>query len=120
MILRALALVALLAAAPAVAQQATTGVRGSVIDGSGTLTTGGTSQQVFPANAGRYYVMCQNPITATETLFVNFGSAASTSGGSYELAAGGSITFDSNFIPAGTVNVNAATTGHRFVCKTAP
>ncbi len=114
-----LACVALASAAPVAAQQATTGVRGNLSDGSGTLTTGGASQQVFPANPGRYYLMCQNPITATETLFVNFDATASTSGGSYELAAGGSITFDSNFIPAGAVNVNAATTGHRFICKSA-
>lgn len=106
-----------LSSAPCLAQQATTGVRGNVLDGSGTLTTGGASQQALPANPGRYYLMCQNPVTASEPLFVSFGSAASASGGSYELAAGGSITFDGNFIPAGTVNVNAATTGHRFICK---
>jgi hypothetical protein len=113
-----LAMVALLVFPVSVqAQQATMGVRGNVIDASGTVTTGGTSQQVLPANTGRYYLMCQNPVSASEVLFVNFGSAASTTAGSYELAAGASLTFDSNFIPAGAVNVNAVTTGHRFVCK---
>lgn len=86
-------------------------------DGSGTLTAGGTSQQVFPVDASRTYLMCQNPITATETLFINFGATASTTAGSIELAAGGTISFHGSAVPTTTVNVNAATTGHRFVCK---
>lgn len=89
-----------------------------VVDASGTVTTGGTSQQVMPAKTSRTYLMCQNPITATETLFVNLDGAASTTAGSIELAAGGTMSFHgSSFIPTGPVTVTAATTGHRFVCK---
>jgi len=104
----ALAALALLAAPVAVAQ----------LDGSGTITTGGTSQQVFDVRPGRAYLFCQNPIAATETLFVNAPTVAGTTNGSYELAPGGAITFaGGGFVPTGQVFVTAATTGHRFVCK---
>lgn len=89
-----------------------------LVDASGTVTSGGTSQQVMPANLSRTYLMCQNPITATETLFVSVDTAASTSAGSIELAPGGTVTWTvGGFIPTGAVFVTAATTAHRFVCK---
>jgi hypothetical protein len=91
--------------------------RGAVTDGSGTVAQASTSQQVFPLNAGRSYLMCQNPVSATETLFVNYGAPASTAGGSIELAPGASTAFQQQFIPTSAVNVTAATAGHRFVCK---
>ena len=103
----ALAALALASCTPAYAQ----------IDGSGTITTGGTSQVVFPARPARAYLSCQNPITATETLFVNAPGDAGLTNGSWELAAGGSITFHTGFIPTGPVSVLGATTGHRFICK---
>jgi hypothetical protein len=96
---------------------APTVTRGALTDGSGTVTTGGTSQQVFASLTTRSYLMCQNPTSATETLFVNIGVAASTAGGSIELAPGSSITFSNNFIPTGTVNLTAATAAHRYLCK---
>ena len=90
----------------------------TITDGSGTVATGGTSQQVFAANAARTYLTCQNPVAASETLFVNIGAAASTTAGSsYELAAGASLTFQTNFIPTGAVNVTAVTSTHKFICK---
>lgn len=103
--------VALLFSAPALAQ--------TVTDGSGTITTGGASQVVFTGNVNRSYLMCQNPVTATETLFVNIDAAASTSAASYELNPGGSVTFITGTAPKGALSVTAATTGHRFVCKAA-
>lgn len=89
----------------------------SIIDGSGTVTAGGTSQQVFAINTNRSYLMCQNPTTATETLFFNLSAAASTTAGSLELAPGGSVTFGPGVAPNAAVFVTAVTTGHRFVCK---
>ena len=101
------AFAALCLAAPAVAQ----------IDGSSTITTGGTAQQVFAGRPGRTYLFCQNPIAATEPLLVNAPGVAGAANGSYELAAGGTLTFSNGFVPQGAVSVFAATTGHRFVCK---
>lgn len=87
------------------------------IDGSSTITTGGVAQQVFSARQGRSYLFCQNPIGASETLFVNAPTVAGATNGSYELPAGGSLTFGAGFVPQGAVSVYAATTGHRFICK---
>lgn len=101
------AFLGLLAIVPAEAQ----------IDGSGTITTGGTAQQVFAARPGRTYLFCQNPTTASEVLMVNAPGVAGATNGSYELAAGGALTFSNGFVPQGAVSVFAATTGHRFVCK---
>lgn len=89
-----------------------------VIDRSGTVAAANVSQQVMPAKTSRTYLMCQNPIANTTTLFVSFDTVASTTAGSYELAPGGSVAFNgSMFVPTGIVYVTSVTTGQRFVCK---
>jgi hypothetical protein len=90
----------------------------TITDGSIGLTTGGTSQQVFASNANRRFLMCQN-IDASEDGWLNIGATATAnSAGSVLLkAGGGSITMDGNFVPTDAINVNAATTGHKFTCK---
>lgn len=105
------------AASPLSAQTYVSGVRGTLQDYSGTVTTANTSQVAIPQNDRRVFFSCQNPIAATETLFVNVDFQASTTGGSYEVAPGGSISFPNNYIPIGPVSVTAATAGHRFICK---
>lgn len=87
------------------------------IDGSSTITTGGVAQAVFSGRQGRTFLFCQNPIGASETLFVNAPTVAGATNGSFELAAGGSLTFNGTFTPQGPVSVYAATTAHRFICK---
>lgn len=88
-------------------------------DHSGTITTGGTSQEAMPANTSRRLLLVQNHITETEPLSVNFGSgAASTSAaGSYTLDPGGSLFLAGVDCPTDAVNVTAATTGHKFTAK---
>lgn len=88
-----------------------------IVDRSGTVTAANTSQLAVPASASRTYLACQNPITSTATLFVNIDAAASTAGGSFELAPGGSITWAADFVPTGAVNVTSGTTGQRYICK---
>lgn len=87
------------------------------VDGSGTVTAGTVSQQIFAANPKRLFLSVQNPITATETLFVNVGANASTTGGSYEIAPGGTLSWTGSATPTSTVTVTAATTAHRFIAK---
>lgn len=84
-----------------------------------TITTGGTSQQVFGANSSRRVLLIENPTTATESLFCNFGAAASvTLGNSISLAAGQSFyQSQPNFVTKSTVNCNATTTTHSFTAK---
>lgn len=84
-----------------------------------TITTGGTSQQVFGANASRRVLLIENPTTATEPLFCNFGAAASlTLGNSISLAAGQSFyQSQPNFVTKSVINCNATTSTHSFVAK---
>lgn len=83
-------------------------------DRSGTMTTGSTSQQVMAANATRRYLLIENPVGATETLFVGVGITASTASGSISLVPGGSYCESGAAVPSNAINVNAATTGHAF------
>jgi hypothetical protein len=91
----------------------------TLADGSGSIAQASVSQQVFPYQPTRRYLVCQNPIAATEPLLVNVGSAAGAANGSIELAPGGSWSMGPSnaWMAAGPVSVFAATAGHRFVCK---
>lgn len=84
---------------------------------SGTVTTGGAFQSVIAASASRLGCTIQNPTSATEPLYVFFGTNASASenasitlgpGASVSCAAGVAVLTDN-------VSVTAATTGHAFV-----
>lgn len=92
---------------------------GSLIDGSGTVTLGGTSQQVFTANAGRQYLLIQNH--SDTDLWVNFGTAAVADQPSIKVYAnGGTVEFGAGHtgvVPTATVNVIGATTGKSFTAK---
>lgn len=87
---------------------------------SGNMTVGGTSQQLMAANAGRKYLFIENPSTEVESLFLNFGAAASLNAGvspdSIELMPGGMWpNATSNTINTQQVQVNAATAGHKYI-----
>lgn len=93
-----------------------------ITDGSGAVTTGGTSQQVFAADSSRAYLFVQNPSATTsgvaaESCFVNIGAAASSAGASYELANLGTLVFENLAIPTQAINITCPTTGHKFVAK---
>jgi len=91
---------------------------GPLTDLSGTVTNGTTSQQVAPLTLYRKYILIQNPVGATETLFFNFGAAASVAGGSIGLAAGQIYErAGPTFVPTDAINVTATTTGHAFTIK---
>lgn len=111
-----LAAIALCASAPANADVARTAQN---IRCSATITTGGTSQIAVDGDNARGWLIVQNPTTATEPLFVDFGpnhlASTTLSAG---LAPGGPISFLGGVVPAQQVNVTAATTGHAFICVT--
>jgi hypothetical protein len=94
-------------------------VVGTLTDRSGTVTTGGTSQQLAAANPGRKYLLIENPTTATEALYVNFTAAASTAGSSsISISPGGSLTMSAaTYVSQEAVTVTATTTGHGFTAK---
>lgn len=91
----------------------------TVFDFSGTIGTGGTSQQVIPYNASRKYLLIENPTNATsEALFCNLGAAATMTQASITLALGGTYERSiPNFVPKDAVFCTAPTTGHTFTAK---
>jgi hypothetical protein len=92
------------------------GYPGAVVDGSSTITLGGTSQQVFPANASRKYLLIQNQ--SSGSLYINFTSNAATTGNSVLIAAnGGYVEYSGNFIPTEKITIIGATTSQAFLAK---
>ena len=96
-----------------------------------TITTGGTWQQVFPANNNRVTLWIENYCSTTtqgvtaESLFVYFQqytnpstpitpSGTPQSIGAQELAACGSVVFNGTNTPLQAIWVYAATTAHAF------
>lgn len=99
-------------------------------DCSGTITTGGTSQNAFAASTGVHGFVIKNedPTAGSgEPLWFSFTETASAAGaGSYSLSAPSSPSYsgaESFTAPYGLgINTNlsvvAATTGHKFSCTT--
>ena len=88
----------------------------TLVNQGGTITSGGTSQVAITSNAARKYLYVGNPSTEVESLYVNFGAAA-TAANSIELGPGGSLTMNSLGVSTQSLNLLAATTGHVFVVK---
>ncbi len=82
-----------------------------------TVTTGGTFQSALASNASRKGCLIQNPIAATETLFVFFGpNGSAATNASIGLAPGASISCNAGpNVLTDNVSVEGATTGHAFV-----
>lgn len=90
------------------------GAAGDYVDRSGTIATGGTSQTLASADAGRGNITIYNLSTESEILCVNVTSAASCStAGSWHISPGGSLTLTTKE----AINIVAATTGHKFTAK---
>lgn len=90
-------------------------------DRSLNITTGGTSQQLMAINTARKNVFIQNPGAATESIFINFTSAATvntgTTGSSIEIFPGGSYQSSARPETTEAINVIATTTNHRIIAK---
>lgn len=81
-----------------------------LVDGSSTITVGGTTQSALVANAGRKYVSLSNPDTATETLYYCWGAAGA---GKIPLLPG--ATYESGGVCVGDqLFVLGATAGHAY------
>ena len=89
--------------------------RGTLTDASGTITAGGTRQQVLPANRKRIYLLIAN--LSTDTLYINFDGLASTGAGSIPLLPDGTYVAETSFCPTGAVDIYGATTGDKFTVK---
>lgn len=93
-------------------------ITGTLSDRSGSITAGGTSQQVAAANEGRFYLLIQN--ISSGDLWVNLGVAAVQDSPSLKLLAGSSVEFSSSgtgYVPEDAIHIIGATTGQKFVAK---
>lgn len=102
---------------------ATGGDKGSFTPRSGSITVGATSQQLMAANPKRKYFIIENPSTLTgqgiagaELLFISFGAASAgiNNGTAIEIGLGG-VYEQTAFISTDAIQVNATTTGHRWI-----
>jgi hypothetical protein len=89
------------------------GTKGSITTRSGTITTGGTSQQVAASNSSRVYFAIQN-ISDTD-MYLGIGYTPTTTTGILLTKSGGGFVFESGFIPTQAINLLCATTGKAFV-----
>ena len=90
-------------------------LKGTLTNHSGTITTGGTAQQVVAANANRNYLLLQNQ--STGDLWFDLGVDAVQSQPSLKLVAGDSVVWEDNYIPTSSVSIIGATTGQAFAAK---
>lgn len=98
--------------------QAVAGVPGTLTDRSGTITAGGTAQQMMAANASRVYLLIQNQDTA-EDLWINLTTTAVRSQPSIRIPPLGGFVMEGNFVSTEAVSVIATTTAHAWTAKEA-
>lgn len=87
----------------------------ALLDRSGSMTTGGTAQELMPANPARRYLLIQN--ISTENEWIDFGVRAVADKPSIRLSAGDSLVMESGFVSGESISIIAATTGSKFVAK---
>lgn len=91
------------------------GTKATLTDRSGTISNGGTSQEVMGANANRTYLLVQN--VSAGDLWINFGVAAVANQSSIKLAPGAAFVMEDNAVEVRAVNVIGATTGQAYTAK---
>lgn len=91
--------------------------RGALTNGSGLITSGGASQQIFGANANRKYLLFQN--ISSIDLFINWGVDAVTGQPSARIGPGLGFVMEASFVSNQNFNVIGVQTGAPFVAKEA-
>jgi hypothetical protein len=92
-----------------------TSTQGTLTDRSGTITSGGTAQQLAAANSSRKYLFIQN--NSSGNLWFNFTTTAVQSQPSILLLPNASVTFVSPFITTEAVSIIGATTSQSWSAK---
>jgi hypothetical protein len=83
---------------------------------AGTVTAGGTSQEIAARNSRRDLLMLLNPDGEEGHLYYNLGDDAASDGTTMSLAPGQWVKFDrEGAVPTASVHVTAADTGHKYV-----
>jgi len=86
----------------------------TLTDRSGSITTGGTAQQLAASNSTRKYYIIQN--TSTADLWYSFTSTAVVGGGSgsYRLPAGATVISDAQWVSSQAISIIGASTGQTW------
>ena len=84
---------------------------------SGTITAGGTSQQIAAFDPRRHYFSVQN--LSSEDLWVDFGTAAVADQPSYKVESGqiGQWELSARELICRSISIIGATTGSKFTAK---
>lgn len=86
-------------------------------DRSGAITTGGTAQDIYPSDeTPKNYIGLQNK--SDTVMYFDFDRPATADTG-YDLVAGAAWENPPGIVPRGRLSILCATTGKKFVCKTA-
>jgi hypothetical protein len=88
---------------------------GAVTNRSGTITTGGTSQQIMAANATRRYLLIQN--ISDTVMWCNFAIAAVQDQPSFRIGVGESFTMQNLAVSSEAIHCIGATAAKAFVAK---
>lgn len=91
------------------------GSNGGLTDISGSITVGGTSQQLAAANSSRRYLFIQN--VSVNLLWIDFGVAAVEDSPSIKLNPNASFTMDGTFISKDQINIIGPITGRKWTAK---
>lgn len=89
--------------------------KGTLTDRSGTITTGGTAQQLAAANASRAGFSVQNLSSAD--LWINTLGTAAASQPSIKLASGVYFETPAGYGAVGAISIFGATTGQAFAAR---
>jgi hypothetical protein len=85
------------------------------VDKSGSITAGGTAQDVYSKqDAPTYWINFQN--ISDTAMWIRFGKTATADKGIY-IPAGGYWEPPAGILPGGNLSVLCATTGKKFLCN---
>ena len=88
----------------------------TIVDHSGTITVGGSSQTLMASNASRHGCSIQNE-SQYDMWFNELGSSAAASEPSHLLPAGGEWICPSNGIPTTVINIYGGAAGQAFSAR---
>ncbi len=89
----------------------------TVVDGSGTITTGGMAQNLFSGATPSAGFEIYNPHASASLWISKTGTAAPNAAGSIEIVPGGMYVTPPGYIPNHAVSIYGATTSQPFTAE---
>ncbi len=89
----------------------------TVVDGSGTITTGGAAQNLFGGTVPAAGFEIYNPHGSDSLWISKQGTAAPNTSGSIEVPPGGMYTTPQAYVPNHVISIYGGTTGQPFTAE---